>query len=150
MTNLKEISLAMMTHVDAKKTYPPAFIVDKDKKPLLSWRVAILPFLNQQELYKQFHLDEPWDSENNKKLIEKMPDVFKAPGSKAAKEFKTVYLTPRGSETVFPGDKGVHIKDITDGTSKTIMVVEANDDNAVVWTKPDDFDVGKPDPIKGL
>lgn len=152
MNNLKEISLAMMVHHDAKKRFPAAYTVDNsnNKKPLLSWRVAILPFLDQGALYQQFHHDEPWDSENNKKLIEKMPDVFKAPGSKAAKEFKTVYLTPRGSETVFPDEKGVRLKDITDGTSKTIMVVEANDDQAVVWTKPDDFDVSKPDPIKGL
>ena len=83
--NLKQIALAMMNHVSARKTYPPAFTVDQDKKPLLSWRVLILPYLDKggPQLYQQFHLDEPWDSDHNKQLIEKMPAVFVAPGSQS-------------------------------------------------------------------
>jgi hypothetical protein len=148
--NLKQISLAMLNFVSAKKTFPPAFKADSDGKPLLSWRVMILPFIEQQNLFQQFHLDEPWDSENNKKLIEKMPDIFKAPGSQAAAEFKTVYLTARGDDTPFPGAKGIRLREITDGTSKTIMVVEASDDKAVVWTTPDDLEVDEKNPIAGL
>ena len=59
----------MHVHHDAKQSFPPAYTADKDGKPLLSWRVLILPYVEQNELYKQFHLDEPWDSEHNKPLI---------------------------------------------------------------------------------
>src|SRR5262249_21380107 len=79
-----------------------------------------------------------------------MPEVYKAPGSKVAGEFRTVYLTPRGEHTVFPGDKGVKISQITDGTSNTILAVEASDDKAVIWTKPDDLEFDTKDPIAGL
>src|SRR5699024_7998557 len=101
-------------------------------------------------LYEQFHLDEPWDSKHNKPLIAKMPALFKAPSSKVAGEGKTVYQTLRGLETVFPGKGGLAIKDITDGTSNTIMIVETDDEHAVAWTKPDDFAVDKDQPVKGL
>src|SRR5262249_54155708 len=69
--NLKQIALAMHNYNDAYNGKLPAHaIYSKDgKKPLLSWRVAILPFIEQDNLYQQFHLDEPWDSEHNKKLI---------------------------------------------------------------------------------
>ena len=63
--------------------------------------MAILPFIGEEELASQFKLDEPWDSENNKKLIERMPEGFKAPGSKASAEFKTVYLSVRGDKSPF-------------------------------------------------
>ncbi|HTQ40377.1 MAG TPA: DUF1559 domain-containing protein [Pirellulales bacterium] len=150
MNNMKQIALAMLNFEDAHKSFPPAFKSSKEGKPLLSWRVLILPQLEEAELFKQFKLDEPWDSENNKKLIERMPQVYKAPGSKVAGEFKTVYLTVRGENTVFPGDKGIKLAQITDGTSKTIMVVEAPDDKAVVWTKPDDFEFDQDDSVAAL
>lgn len=149
INNMKQIGLAMHNHADAMKKFPPAFKADKDGKPLLSWRVLILPYLEEGELYKQFHLDEPWDSEHNKKLINTMPDVYRSPGS-AAGAGKTNYLTVRGEKTAFPGDKGLKIMDIRDGTSNTIMVVEASDEKAVPWTKPDDFEYDEKDPIKGL
>ena len=156
LNNLKQIGLAMLNYVDTHKSYPPAVYTALQNpangpgKPLLSWRVLILPFIDERDLYKQFKLDEPWDSENNKKLIAKMPAIYAAPGSKVASEFKTVYLTPRGKNTAFPGEKPTRIKDITDGTSKTMMVVEAADERAVIWTKPDDYDVDEKNPSAGL
>jgi hypothetical protein len=148
--NMKQIALASLIFVDAKKSFPPAFSADKNGNPLLSWRVLILPFLEENALFQQFKLDEPWDSPNNKPLIAKMPAVLKAPGSKAADDFKTVYLTVRGDDAAFPGDKGIKLKQITDGTSKTIMFVEAADDKAVIWTKPDDFEPDENNPLAGL
>ena len=150
MNNLKQIGLAMHNYHDARRPFPPAFKADKDGKPLLSWRVLILPYLEEDELYQQFHLDEPWDSEHNKKLIDKMPDVYKSPNSSLAGEGKTNYLTVRGEKTIFSGGKGARIADIADGTSNTIMVVEAADEKAVPWTKPDDFEYDENNPLKGL
>ena len=71
----------MHNYHDTYGTFPPAATTDGADKPLLSWRVAILPFLEQQPLYEQFHLDEPWDSPHNKTLIEQMPQVYAIPGS---------------------------------------------------------------------
>ena len=79
MNNLKQFALAMHNYHDTNGKFPAASSFDKDGKPLLSWRVHVLPYLEQAELYKQFHLDEPWDSEHNKKLIEKMPNVLASP-----------------------------------------------------------------------
>jgi hypothetical protein len=148
--NLKQIGLAMHNYHDARKSFPPAFKADKDGKPLLSWRVLILPYLEEEELYGQFNLDEPWDSAHNKPLIAKMPGVYKSPNSRFSGEGKTNYLTVRGEKTVFSGSKGIRIAEITDGTSNTIMAVEASDEKAVPWTKPDDFEYDEKDPMAGL
>src|SRR5207302_1956982 len=78
--NLKQMALATINYADAFGRAPAAAICDKNGKPLLSWRVAILPFIEQDNLYKQFHLDEPWDSDHNKKLLARMPNVYALPG----------------------------------------------------------------------
>src|SRR4051794_3818491 len=76
VNNLKQIGLAMHNYNSAYDVFPPAVITDPDGKPLLSWRVLLLPFLDEQALYEQFKLDEPWDSPNNKPLLSRMPKVF--------------------------------------------------------------------------
>lgn len=142
--NLQQLMLAMFKYSDANLTFPPAF-TSKDGKPLLSWRVAILPYLDQKSLYEEFHLDEPWDSTHNKALIAKMPDVYSAPTSQHH-DGRTVYLTPRGDRTAFPGYKLVPFHKFTDGLANTIAIVEINDDCAVPWTKPDDWKFDSDDP----
>jgi len=149
MNNLKQIALAMYNYHDANNGFPPAYRASKDGKPLLSWRVLILPYIEQDALYKEFHLDEPWDSEHNKKLIERMPKIYRSPASQAAPGM-TNYETVRGPNTAFPGDKSIRVADITDGTSNTIMVVEVSDRKAVLWTKPDDFELNEKSPMEGL
>lgn len=143
VNNLKQIGLAMHNYHDVHNSLPPSYSRDKAGRPLLSWRVHILPFVEQTALYKEFHLDEAWDSPHNKALINRIPQVYVCPdaNSKLVASGKTSYLVPRGKATIFTGGDGVKIQDITDGTSNTIMVVDANDDSAVIWTKPDDWDV---------
>ncbi len=150
--NLKQIGLAMHNYHSAHGTFPPAFTKSPDGKPLLSWRVHILPYLEQKTLYDEFHKDEPWDSPHNKALIARMPAVYHCPSGSPtpAKEGKTSYLTPRGPATVFPGAEGVKIQDITDGTSNTILVVDASDAAAVIWTKPDDWEIAVEFKVQGL
>jgi hypothetical protein len=116
----------------------------------LSWRVLILPYVEAGELYKQFHLNEPWDSPHNRTLIEKMPPVYRCPGSKLKEIGRTNYVVPVGPETVFFGRKGTPLKDITDGVSNTIMIVECDDQRAPIWTKPDDLPFDPKNPAQGL
>jgi hypothetical protein len=150
VTRMRQIALAMHDYADAKRTFPPAYVADKDGKPLLSWRVLILPYLGQEALYKEFHLDEPWDSQHNKPLIARMPAVYKGPNSKVAGEWKTNYLTVRGDNTVFSGTRGISFAEIRDGTSNTIISVEVSDAKAVAWTSPEDFRYDRQNPISGL
>jgi prepilin-type processing-associated H-X9-DG protein len=152
VNNLKQIALAMHNFHATHNSFPPAYSVSEDGKPLLSWRVHILPFLEQKALYDQFKLDEPWDSPHNKALISRLPSTYICPSAsgKLAAEGKTSYLTPRGANTIFPGANAVRLQEITDGTSNTILVIDANDEAAVPWTKPDDWEVPAPFTTKGL
>ncbi len=143
VNNLKQIALAMHNYHAATNGFPAAAITDKQGKPLLSWRVAILPYLDQQELYNKFKLDEPWDSPNNKPLIAEMPNLFACSTRQGAGEpGLTPYRGIVGQGAFFDLKQPVSMNAITDGTSNTLMVVEASE--AVAWTKPDEI-VFKPD-----
>ncbi|HVS36300.1 MAG TPA: DUF1559 domain-containing protein [Gemmataceae bacterium] len=149
---LRQLVQACHRYLDDHGHFPAAAISDKSGKPLLSWRVQLLPYLGQDKLYKQFHLEEPWDSENNKRLIAQMPDVFRAPTAdpKLAAAGKTTYLAPIGDATMFPPGRGVGIAEVTDGTCCTILFVEVNDDHAVPWTAPEDLVYDPKEPMTGL
>lgn len=136
--NLKQIGIAMHNYENVNNGMPPAAVCDKKGKPMLSWRVLILPYVEEDNLYKQFKLDEPWDSENNKKLIAKMPKVYAMPGVKDAKADQTFYRVFVGNGAAYDYLKGPRIADFTDGTSNTILVATAKD--SVIWTKPDELD----------
>jgi beta-lactamase regulating signal transducer with metallopeptidase domain/biopolymer transport protein ExbD len=144
--NMRQLALAMHNHLAAKNVFPPAAIRDKNGKPLLSWRVAILPYLEQQQLYQEFHLDEPWDSEHNKALIAKMPVQFRDP-HEDEKSTNSSYFMPTGKGMFGDDERGRNVMDIKDGTSHTIMLVEAKRD--IPWTKPEDIEID-PDPSKPL
>ncbi len=145
---IRQLALAMHNYHDANRALPARFSKNAADKPLLSWRVHILPYLDERELYEEFHLDEPWDSEHNKKLIDRMPDAFKHPRLKL-EDGKTAYVVPAGEDSgMIDPEKsadevdmptGVSLEQFTDGTSRTILVLEANEDHAVTWTKPEDY-----------
>jgi prepilin-type processing-associated H-X9-DG protein len=146
--NLRQIALAMHNFSDNTGRMPPAAIYDRSGKPLLSWRVIILPYIEQDALYKQFHLDEPWDSDHNKKLLAQIPPIYTTAGPKGPP--LTHYQGFHGKGAFFEGKTGIRFPaDIPDGTSNTIMIVEAAD--AVPWTKPQDlpYDPDKPLPKLG-
>jgi prepilin-type processing-associated H-X9-DG protein len=146
--NLKQIGIALHSFHDVNNALPAAAVVDKKGKPLLSWRVMILPYIEQDELFKQFNLDEPWDSENNKKLIDKMPKTYALP-NKLSKPGETHYRVLVGGGSMWDWVQGTTLAQVTDGLSNTWMVVEAEE--GVPWTKPDEleFDPKKPLPKFG-
>ncbi len=136
--NMKQIGLAMHNYHDVNGRLPAAAIVDKKGKKLLSWRVTILPYIEQDNLYKQFHLDEPWDSEHNKKLIPMMPKTYADPRQLAGPG-ETYYKVFVGKDAGFDWVQGRRLPaDFPDGTSNTIMTVAAGD--PVIWTKPEDIE----------
>ncbi len=136
--NLKQIGLGIHNYHDVYGRFP-ADILDKDGKPLLSWRVAILPFLEQNHLYQQFKLDEPWDSPHNLQLLKtNQIKIYSSPADARALGNKTIYLGVAGDGTVF-GTPEMSYAKITDGTSNTVMVLEAANEAAVPWTKPEDL-----------
>lgn len=140
--NLKNIGLAIQNYHDTYGHLPPAAIRGKDGTPLLSWRVAILPFLGYEGFYEQFHLDEPWDSPHNLELMRTIPALYRAPGPNRGQEWETFYQVFVGPGSVFERDGLSSPRDIPDGRSFTILVVEAA--RPVPWTKPEDliFDDG--------
>ncbi len=140
MNNLRQLVLASLNYESANGHFPAAWSVDADGKPLLSWRVHILPYLEQQDLYDQFHLDEPWDSEHNIKLLDKMPLVFQNPASLPTPG-KTMYVTPAGEDVAFGAGEPNAIGKIADGMGNTVAIFECGSENAVPWTAPQDFDV---------
>jgi hypothetical protein len=159
MNHMKYFGLAMHNYHEVFKAFPAAYSADEDGKPLLSWRVHILPFLEEQALYEQFHLDEPWDSEHNKSLIAKMPELYQSPNQDLGPGMtvylgnatkKGIFVPPKEDTQAVKNPKGISFRYITDGTSNTIAVVEATKTNAVIWTKPDDFQLDSDNPLKGL
>lgn len=144
LKNLKQIGIAMHNYHEVHRHFPAAAVLGPDGKTTHSWRVALLPYLGQLKLYSEYRLNEPWDSEHNKKLLARMPDVFRHPGAKEDKTH-TSYFVLTGKETVFPPDKSTGFRDITDGTSNTILAVEAV--RPVPWTKPLDVPYSASQPL---
>jgi hypothetical protein len=153
LNNLKRIAVALHSYADAhKREFPATASYDRQGKPLLSWRVHILPYLDEKALYEEFKLNEPWDSLHNKKLLARMPKVYRSPLARKAAEGKTTYLAPVGKDTAFPpGKTGVLMpKDFPDGTSNTLLIVEATGERAVYWTSPEDLPYNPKEPLAGL
>jgi hypothetical protein len=151
--NLHRIALAMHNYHDAYGRLPEPKKLDKDGKPLLSWRVLLLPFLGEAALYREFNLNEPWDSEHNKELIARMPQVYRCPRQNLADKGKTTYavpIGPRGKDATLFTYGNASLARVPDGTSNTIMLLDVADDRAVTWTKPDDFDYNPEQPAAGL
>ena len=145
MNNMKELMLAAILLESQTGALPAQAIFSADGTPLLSWRVALLPFLDRGDLYERFHLDEPWDSPHNLALLPEMPELFIDPSHELVPtDGKTHYLGVSGPNAFFNGAvQGRKFCSITDGTSRSMAIVQVGDEHAVPWTKPEDFDTAK-------
>ncbi len=148
--HIKQIAFAMYDYREQYGTLPPAYTVDDEGKPLHSWRTLLLPFLEQDDLYKKIKWDEPWDSEHNRQFHDQMPKTFSCP--KSLKHFKwnkdarekwettiTAYQIVVGPETLFPGSECTTMNDVTRNHADTVMVVEST--VGVCWMAPMDLPV---------
>jgi hypothetical protein len=146
---LRQLGLAMSNYHSARNKFPGAAILSRDgkKTPLLSWRVAILPEIEQDNLYRQFKLDEPWDSDHNKKLIPLMPGVYQPVRREHPDGGRTYYQVFTGKLGPFGEGREPRLQHFTDGTSNTFLIAEG--ERAVVWTKPEDMEYDGPGKDEG-
>jgi hypothetical protein len=147
MNNLKQIALALHNFYDVYQKLPTGIRNEKGDL-LLSWRVQLLPFIEASDLYDQFKLDESWDSQNNKALIEQMPHVYRPIGDQP--NGKTAIQVFVGEGTPFGAKDSPTFGSITDGMSNTIFCVEAGPDKAVEWTRPADLPFNPDNPLAAL
>jgi hypothetical protein len=146
--NLKQIALAMSNYREKHGCFPPAYSVDKEGRPLHTWRVLLLPFMGEKALYDRLRLDEPWDSPHNQAVFDSVgaehgragrtPDCYRCPAD-TRNRVDTNYTMLVGPRTISNGSGCVRLKDITDGPGKTICVVEVTG-SGVRWYEPVDLD----------
>lgn len=135
---LNQLLVAMHNYHDQHGSFPPAYIVDEDGKPIHSWRVLILPYIEERALYAEYRFDEPWDSAHNLSLADRMPRMFRSPTeSPSHRNANIVVIT--GPDTAFPGGKSTRLDEFVDGTENCILLTEiANSD--ICWLEPRDLD----------
>ncbi|MCL4201075.1 MAG: DUF1559 domain-containing protein [Pirellulaceae bacterium] len=139
--NLKQIALAFHNYHDTYGTFPPAYIADENGQPKHSWRVLLLPFLEQDPLYNMYDFDEPWDSPVNALVTNTVLPVYQCPSDPNSFAPTTNYMVIAGTGTVFDGDQATGITNITDGSSNTLLVVEVAG-TGTNWAEPVDLDAG--------
>jgi uncharacterized protein DUF1559 len=133
---LGRLAAAFQAYHAAHGHYPPAAVVGPDGKTLHSWRVELLPYLDEQKLLEQYKLDEPWDSEHNKQLIEKIPEIYST--TEASKKGNTDYFVVTGKGTLFDAAALAKRESITDSPGETLLVLQSH--RRTPWTKPVDID----------
>ncbi|MDC0935689.1 DUF1559 domain-containing protein [Pirellulales bacterium] len=148
INHLKQIALAVHNYHDTMGRFP-SNIYDEDGKALLSWRVQLLPYLEQQALFDQIQMDEPWDSPANRRMGQVLPVTYSSV-SEEIPPGKTRCVALASPLTIMPGDEKLSFRNIRDGTSNTILCVQASPDAAVDWMKPDDIEFDPESPFAGL
>ena len=139
--NLRQIALALQNYHDIRGSFPPALVADASGKPLYSWRVLILPFLERNDLYQAFNLNEPWDGPNNRKLHGQVLSVYSCPASHDTQSRgETNYVAVLGPHTMWPGTKANRLSDVTDDPVNTLLLVEVHH-SGIHWMEPRDLHV---------
>ena len=142
-SNLHNIALALHLYEQEYHCFPPAYVADKNGKPMHSWRVLILPYLDQDGLYRAYDFNEPWDGPKNSKLLAKRPSPYACPSDPTAHTSgatQTNYVAVVGPSAAWPGEKSRRLDpaDFSGRISATIMVVETAD-SGISWADPRDL-----------
>lgn len=138
--NLKQIVIGLHNYHDVYGTLPPAYVTDISGKPIHSWRVLILPFVEHKTLYDRYRFDEPWDGPNNRQLLSEMPRVYECPASSGMRsQGMTDYLAVVGPHAAWLGKTPRSLDQFLDGTDSTLLVVESHG-SGVCWMQPTDLD----------
>lgn len=138
--NLKQLGIALQNYRDTHKVFPPPYIAGADGKPMHSWRVLLLPYIEgpgMRELYEEYSLDEPWYSPHNQQLADKMPHIYRCP-SDTGPPNEASYLAVVGLETGWPATQSYNLRDLRDGTQNTIALVEVAN-SGINWLDPRDL-----------
>ena len=137
--NLKMIALGLQNYADIYGCFPPAYLADASGKPMHSWRVLILPYIEQKALYDLYDFNEPWDGPHNRLLATKIPSWLQCPSDPAlAGTADTSYVAITGPQTIWDGDTPAVFDSICDGTSNTLAVVEIAN-SGINWMEPRDL-----------
>lgn len=139
LNRLRQLGVALQHYHSTHGCFPPACIADKDGKPMHSWRVLILPFIEGVSLYEQYDFTEAWDGPNNRKLAARMPWIYSCPSSPLQPTSAiTSYVAVVGPQSAWPGAEPTGLDNIPDGRANTVMLVEiANSD--INWMEPRDI-----------
>jgi hypothetical protein len=137
--HIRQVTLALQSYEYKHGHFPPAYIADKDGRPMHSWRVLILPYMDHDDIYQQYRMDEPWDGPNNRKLWRVRIPEYECPEQNDNGNPTTSYVAVAGPETVWHGTKPVSIEEISDDRTNTIMVVEMAN-SGIRWMEPRDLD----------
>ncbi|MGY8770283.1 MAG: DUF1559 domain-containing protein [Pirellulales bacterium] len=139
--NLKQISLAFHNYHDEFGSFPPPYLADEDGVPMHSWRVLLLPYLEEGVRYKKYDFTEPWNGPSNVKLLDPIPDVYQCPSVHYDEKHKncTCYLAIVGPDSVWAEGKTRSFRDIVDGTSNTLLMTEFSE-SKTYWLQPSDIE----------
>ncbi len=130
--------MAVANYHETYGRFPPAHVADRDGRPMHSWRVLILPFLEQRAVYDAYNFAEPWDGPNNRKLANQVGQIYLRSGLDSDQARTTSFVAVVGLETAWPGAESLSYKDLGDGSHDTLMVVEVPD-GRFLWMEPRDL-----------
>jgi len=131
--------LAVANYHETYGCFPPAYVVDRDGKPMHSWRVLILPFLEQTQLYNAYNFAESWDGPNNRKLESRIGSIYLRSGLDSDQAHTTSFVAVVGRQTAWPGNRPMTRQELGDGSSHTLLVVEIPD-GRFRWMEPKDLE----------
>jgi len=137
---LRQIGYALASYHATYGCYPPAYVADANGKPMHSWRVLLLPFVEEQQLYKEYDFAEPWDGPNNRRLHDRIVSLYVCPSDPGWKSGRTGYVAVVGGTTMWPGAEAVTRQQCPDGLSNTVLLVEVKN-SGIHWMEPRDLDL---------
>jgi beta-lactamase regulating signal transducer with metallopeptidase domain len=148
VNNMKQLGLAMHNYHDTYKKLPALVMTAEDGKTKYSWRVALLPFLGEKELFDAYDMRKPWDSEHNLKVLKRMPNVYRHPSENAGVTTSSYYALTGEDTGLGDGEQAVRFRDVVDGLSNTVFVFDAK--RAIPWTKPEDIKYSADEDVPAL